>query len=818
MMKFSHLLIGVSFLSLGCIQASAQQASQAIAPIGSPAATITIPGNQLPPPDPKFGGVIKEKASESTPWWAPRVVPPKGAPNVLLIMTDDQGFGAPSTFGGVIPTPSMDRIASAGLRYTNFHSTSLCSPTRAALITGRNHHSVGYGVVGEIATGFPGYDSIIPIEKGTIATILKANGYATSWFGKDHNTPSYQSSQAGPFEQWPNGMGFEYFYGFVGGDASQWQPNLFRNTTAIYPFLNNPGWNLETAMADEAIQHMKQLKEVAPGKPWLVYYVPGATHAPHHPTPEWVKKISDMHLFDEGWNKVREKIFANQKRIGILPEHAKLPPWPKELPEWDSLSWDEKKLFVKQADIYGAYLAYADHEIGRVIQAVEDLGQLDNTLIIYIGGDNGASAEGMLSGTPNEFTTFNGVAVPVKDQLLWYPFWGSERTFPHFAAGWAWTMDTPFKWVKQVPSHFGGTAQGVVISWPGHINDVGGIRRQFHHVIDVVPTVLEAAGISQPDTINGIKQIPVEGVSMTYTWDKANASAASTHKTQYFEMLGNRAIYQDGWVACTTPATLPWELSTKAPPDVITGYDWELYNVVDDPTQSEDLASKMPDKLKQLQEVFYSEAKRYNVLPLDNSTLARWNTPRPSLTAGRTEFAYSGELIGTPASAAPSILNKGYTITAEVEIPQGGAEGMVVTHGGRFGGYGLFLSKGEFGIGRGKVVFLYNLLDLKRTVWEGPELDAGKRTIVFEFRPEAPGLGKGGTGILSVDGKEVTRNKLEHTIPITLPEDETFDIGQDTRTGVALIEHRYDPPFRFTGKINKLTFRLDEEQTTGMKR
>lgn len=815
MMKLGYLLVGVSFLSLGCVQSFAQQASP---PIGSPAATITIPGNQLPPPDPKFGGVIKEKASESTPWWAPRVVPPKGAPNVLLIMTDDQGFGAPSTFGGVIPTPSMDRIAKAGLRYTNFHSTSLCSPTRAALITGRNHHSVGYGVVGEIATGYPGYDSIIPIEKGTIGTILKANGYATSWFGKNHNTPSYQSSQAGPFEQWPNGMGFEYFYGFVGGDASQWQPNLFRNTTAIYPFLNNPGWNLETAMADEAIQYMKQLKEVAPGKPWMVYYVPGATHAPHHPTPEWIKKISDMHLFDEGWNKVREKIFANQKRLGIMPEHAKLPHWPKELPEWDSLSWDEKKLFVKQADIYGAYLAYADHEIGRVIQAVEDLGELDNTLIIYIGGDNGASAEGMLNGTPNEFTTFNGVAVPVKDQFLWYPFWGSERTFPHFAAGWAWTMDTPFKWVKQVPSHFGGTAQGVVMSWPGHINDVGGIRRQFHHVIDIVPTILEAARISQPDTINGIKQIPIEGVSMAYTWDKANASAASTRKTQYFEMLGNRAIYQDGWVACTTPATLPWELSTKAPPDVITGYNWELYNVVDDPTQSEDLASKMPDKLRQLQEMFYSEAKRYNVLPLDNSTLARWNTPRPSLTAGRTEFSYSGELIGTPASAAPSILNKGYTITAEVEIPHGGAEGMLVTHGGRFGGYGLFLSKGEFGIGRGKVVFLYNLLDLKRTVWEGPELGPGKHTIVFEFKPEAPGLGKGGTGILSVDGKEAMRNKLEHTIPITLPEDETFDVGQDTRTGVALIEHRYDPPFRFTGKISRLTFRLDEEQTTGMKR
>jgi len=788
---------------LGSVPASAQQVTGVS---GSPSATTTIDSKQLPPPPPNFGGVIKEKASESTPWWPPRVVPSKGAPNVLLIMTDDQGFGAPGTFGGVIPTPAMDRIAQAGLRYTNFHSTSLCSPTRAAIITGRNHHSVGFGVVGEIATGFPGYDSIIPIEKGTIGTILKANGYATSWFGKDHNTPFYQSSQAGPFDQWPNGMGFDYFYGFVGGDASQWQPNLFRNTTAIYPFLNNPGWNLETAMADEAIQYMKQLKEIAPGKPWLVYYVPGATHAPHHPTPEWVKKISDMHLFDEGWNKIREKIFANQKRLGIMPENAMLTPWPKDLPEWESLSWDERKLFIKQADVYGAYLAYADHEIVRVIQAVEDLGELDNTLIIYIGGDNGASAEGMLNGTPNEFTTFNGVAVPVKDQFLWYPFWGSERTFPHFAAGWAWAMDTPFKWVKQVPSHFGGTAQGMVISWPGHITDLGAVRRQFHHVIDIVPTILEAAGISQPETINGIKQIPIEGVSMAYTWDNANAAAPSRHTTQYFEMLGNRAIYQDGWVAATTPATLPWELSTKSPPDVITGYNWELYNVQDDPTQFNDLAAKMPDKLKQMQDLFYAEAKKYNVLPLDNTTLARWDTPRPSLTAGRTEFTYSGELTGTPPSAAPDIKNKSYTITAEVEIPEGGAEGMIVTEGGRFGGYGLFLSKGEFGIGRGKVVFLYNLLDLKRTAWEGPELEAGKHTIVFDFKSAEPGLGKGGTGILSVDGKEVARNTLEHTTPITFPEDESFDVGQDTRTGVALLEYRYDPPFKFTGKINKLTF------------
>ena len=645
-------------------------------------------------------------------------------------------------------------------------------------------------------------------ENATIGTILKENGYATSWFGKNHNTPSYQATQAGPFDQWPNGLGFEYFYGFVGGDASQWQPNLFRNTTAIYPFQDTPGWNLTTAMADEAIAYMKQLKELAPEKPFFVYYVPGGTHAPHHPTKEWVKKISDMHLFDEGWNKVRETIFANQKRLGIMPADATLTPWPNSLPTWDSLSLEEKKLFVRQADVYGAYLAYTDHEIGRVVQAVEDLGERDDTLIIYISGDNGASAEGMVNGTPNEFTTFNGVEVPVKDQFLWYEFWGSERTFPHFAAGWAWAMSTPFKWVKQVASHFGGTAQGVAMSWPGHITDNGGIRRQFHHFIDIVPTILEATGVKVPEVVDGIKQRPFDGVSMMYTWDQKHAEVPSQRKTQYFEMLGNRAIYDNGWVAATTPVTIPWELSTATPPDVISGYNWELYNVQDDPTQSNDLAAKMPDKVKEMEAKFYSEAAKYDVLPLDNSTLARWNTPRPSLTAGRNSFTYSGQLSGVPASGAPSILNKSYTIKAEVEIPEGGAEGMIVTEGGRFGGYGLFLSKGEFGVGSGHVVFLYNLLDLKRTTWEGPELTSGKHVIEFAFKSDGSALGKGGTGVLSVDGQEVARNSLEHTMPITFPEDESFDVGLDTRTGVALVEYRYDAPFEFTGKIDKLTFDL----------
>jgi arylsulfatase len=855
------------------VAASPAFAQQTTGTPGSPSATTTLSGKQLPPPDPKFGGVIKEKASESKAWWPPRVVPPKGAPNVLLIMTDDVGFGAPGTFGGVVPTPAMDRIAQSGLRYTNFHSTSLCSPTRAALITGRNHHVNGFGVVGEIVTGYPGYDSIILGANGTIGTILKGNGYATSWFGKNHNTPFYQATQAGPFDQWPVGMGFEYFYGFMGGDSNQWQPNLFRNTTAIYPFEGKPPgtWNLTTAMSDEAIQYMKQIKAVAPEKPFFVYYVPGGTHAPHHPTEEWIKKISDMHLFDGGWNKLRETIFANQKRLGVMPPNAQLTAWPKELPEWDSLGLVEKKLFIKQMDVYAAYLAYTDNEIGRVIQAVDDLGQRDNTLIIYISGDNGASAEGMLNGTPNEFTTMNGVPVPVKAQYLWYPFWGSDKTFPHYAAPWAWSLSTPFKWVKQVASHFGGTAQGVAMSWPGHINDVGGIRSQFHHVIDIAPTILEATGISMPETINGIPQRPMDGVSMAYTWDKANANAPTRHTTQYFEMLGNRAIYHEGWVACTTPATLPWALSTATPPDVITGYKWELYNVAADPTQSNDLAAKMPDKLKEMQSLFYQEAAKHNVLPLDNTTLTRWNSPKPNLTGGRTVFTYSGGLTGIPNSGAPSILNKSYTITAEVTIPEDGAEGMIVTDGGRFGGYGLFLSRSFnwwyqaslfrnlglgvlvfglllvwrgrsknwrrlkmsmsyivvicaallvvavfttriVGIGRGRPVFLYNLLDLKRTTWAGPELGAGKHTIVFDFKSDGPELGKGGTGVLSVDGKEVARNSIEHGTPITFPEDETFDIGEDTRSGVAMLRYRYECPFKFTGTIDKLTFKLEPQE------
>lgn len=804
-------------LMLAAVAAGAcPAAADPAAPPGSPAATTTIIGDQLPPPPQPFGGVIERTAPGSKPYWPARVVPPKGAPNVLLIITDDSGFGVPSTFGGVIPTPSLDRIAANGLRYTNFNSTALCSPTRAALITGRNHHSVGFGVIAEQATGFPGYNSIITRDKATIGRILKDNGYQTAWFGKNHNTPAFQASQAGPFEQWPIGMGFDYFYGFVGGDANQWQPNLFRNTTAIYPYADQPGWNLITAQADDAIGYMRRLNALNPEQPWLVYYAPGATHAPHHPTPEWISKISDMHLFDEGWNRLRERIFENQKKLGVVPQDAKLTPWPDDLlKRWEALSPDEKKLFLRQVDVFAAYTAYSDHEIGRVIQEVEDQGKLDNTLIIYINGDNGNSAEGTLVGTPNEVAMFNGVVVPVEEQLkAFYDAWGTDRTYPHMAVPWSWAFDTPFSWTKQIASHFGGTRQGMAISWPARISDKGGIRNQFHHVIDIVPTILEAAGIRQPEAVAGIRQSPIEGVSMAYTFDKANAGTPSTHKTQYFEMFGDHAIYHDGWIASTKVMRPPWDVTGHTLGDP-TMFPWELYDLGRDWTQAEDVAGKNPDQLKEMQELFWAEAARYQVLPLDASVATRLITPRPSLTAGRTQFTWSGELTGTPNGDAPSVLNASYTFTANVDIPQGGGDGMIVTHGGRFGGYGFYVLQG-------KPVFLWNLVDLKRVRWEGAEaLTPGKHTLEFAFAYDGlgaatlafndfSGLGRGGTGVLKVDGKEVARQTMERSLPFILQWDENFDVGADTGTPVN--DADYQVPFGFAGSLDKLTLAIARPQ------
>jgi len=779
-------------------------AQQATGTPGSPSATTTIDGKYLPSPPPAFGGVINLQASDSKPYWPPQVVPPKGAPNVLLIMTDDQGYGVSGTFGGVIPTPSMDRIAKAGLRYTQFHSTALCSPTRAALITGRNHHSVGFGVIAEQSTGFPGYDSVIGPESATIGTILKENGYATSWFGKNHNTPSYLYSEAGPFDQWPVGMGFDYFYGFMGGETDQWTPYLFQNTTQVFPWIGKPGYNLTTDLADEAIAHMRRLNATAPDKPFFVYFVPGGTHSPHQPTKEWIEKSKGK--FDMGWNALRDQIFANQKRLGVIPANTQLTPWPDDLPKWDTLTPEQQKLYAREAEVFAAYAAYTDHEIGRVIQAVQDMGKLDNTLVIYISGDNGTSAEGTTQGTFNQMTAYNAILdIPIAEQMKAYDAWGSEATYPHMSVAWSWAFDTPFKWTKQVASHFGGTRQGMAISWPARIKDAGGIRTQFHHMIDIVPTLLEVAGIPAPVMVDGVAQKPIEGVSMAYTFDKANAGAPSTRTTQYFEMFANRGIYRDGWYACTTPPAPPWLLGTaKLPEDVVNGYQWELYNLTEDYSQANDLAAKMPDKLHALQEAFLVEAAKYNVFPLDNSILPRLIAARPSATAGRTVFTYAGEMGGLPPSDAPSILNRSYTITAEVEIPQDGAEGMLVTNGGRFGGFGFYLLKG-------KPVFVYNLVDLERFRWAGTEaLTPGKHTISFDFTYDGPGFGKGGTGILSVDGKPVANTKVAHTIPFLMTIDETFDVGIDLRTPVD--DGDYQVPFPFTGTLSKLTVKLGPEQ------
>jgi arylsulfatase A-like enzyme len=765
---------------------------------GSPSATTTVDGRYLPNPPTQFGGQIGLSATDSKPYWPPQVAPPKGAPNILLIMTDDAGYGVAGTFGGVIPTPNLDRIAKMGLRYTQFHSTALCSPTRAALITGRNHHAVGFGVVAEQATGYPGYDSDLGVDNATIGEILKDNGYSTSWFGKNHNTPSYQYSLAGPFDQWPVGMGFEYFYGFMGGEADQHHPFLFRNTTQIFPWNEDPNYNMITGMADDAINYLKQLNAAAPDKPFFCYYVPGATHAPHQPTQAWIDKFKGK--FDKGWNVIRDSIFENQKRLGVIPPNTKLTEWPSILPNWDQLTPEQKKLFARQAEVFAAYVAYTDNEIGRVIQAVDDMGKLDNTLIIYIEGDNGTSSEGSMNGTPFDLAPLQGIDIPIEAQMKYYDVWGSAATQPHMAVPWAFTFDSPFQWVKQIASHFGGTRQGMCIAWPARIKDAGGIRTQFHHMIDIVPTILEATGIPAPEMVNGIAQKPIQGVSMVYTWDKANVKAPSTRTTQYFEIFGNRAIYHDGWIACTTPPAPPWLMGTQEMPEVVNGYKWELYNINDDYSESNDLAAKMPDKLKEMQELFLAEAAKYDVLPLDNSILPRVLTPKPSYTAGRELFEYSGELSGLAPSNAPNILDRSYTITAVVNVPKGGGNGMLVTEGGHFGGYGFYILKG-------KPTFTYNLLALGLTKIQGKDvLTPGKHTLVFDFTSDGPGFGKGGTGVLSVDGKEVARQPIPHTIPFIMTLDETFDVGVDTRSGVD--DNDYQLPFRFDGDIAKLTVQL----------
>jgi arylsulfatase len=764
----------------------------------------------LPHPPQPFKGKIDRTAKDSTPDFPKAIEAPKGAPNVLLIMTDDVGWGASTTFGGQIPTPTLDRLAKDGLRYNTFHTTALCSPTRAALLTGRNHHTNASGVIMEMGTGFPGYNSLMPKSSGTVGEILKQNGYSTSWFGKNHNVPDWQTSQAGPFDLWPTGLGFEYFYGFIGGDTDQWHSAIIDGTNAVEAEEQrgpNPK-HFDELMADHAISWIRQQNSLAPDKPFFAYYTPGLTHAPHHAPKEWIAKFKGK--FDLGWDKLREETLARQIAQGVVPAGTKLSARPAQIPSWDSRSPEEKKLYAHMMEVYAASLAYCDSNIGRVIQAVEDTGELDNTIIIYIQGDNGASGEGTLQGMANEVAVAaNGVEESVPYLLSIMNDLGGPTTYNHYPVGWAHAMNTPFQWTKQVASHFGGTRNDLVISWPKHIKQTGEVRAQFSSVIDIVPTILEVAGIKAPTMINGVKQTPIAGTSLVYTFD--DAKAPTRHTTQYFELLANRGIYQDGWMANTTPLQLPW---AKSNPGVRTpnpdDYQWELYHVAEDFSQANNLAAQNPAKLKELQAVFDSEAKKYNVYPLDSDLAGRFDVRlRPSLTRGRSTFTYYPGTIRVPEGAAPDTKNKSFTITAEVEIPDGGAEGVLATQGGRFGGWGLLLMDG-------KPEFDYALSQQpqhKYRVTSNKKLAPGKHTIKLDFQYDGTGYGKGGTGTLSVDGKQVAQGRIEHTIPIRFSLDETMDIGEDTGTPV-VEDYVNKMPFKFTGTLKKVVVELGKSGLT----
>jgi arylsulfatase A-like enzyme len=754
----------------------------------------------LPTPPAPFKGQIGLSVKDSKSDFPQPVHAPKGAPNILVILLDDVGYGASSTFGGPCQTPTLDRLAKNGLRYTQFYTTGVCSPTRAALLTGRNHHSVHTGNIMEFATGYPGYDSVMGKDTAMVAEVLKQKGWNTAWIGKNHNVPDWQTSQAGPFDLWPTSLGFEKFYGFLGGETSQWRPAVFDGTNPVEPYLGNPDYNFDYDIADQAIKWVRTQKALAPERPFFLYYAPGATHAPHHPKKEWIAKYKGK--FDQGWDNLREETLARQKRLGIAPADTQLTKRHAQIQPWDSLNAEQKELYAYMMEIYAGYLSQTDYNVSRVLDAIEQLGQMDNTLVIYICGDNGASAEGTIQGSYNEMTFFNMIAEDYKEILKQKDNLGTWKTHNHYPVGWAHAMNTPFQWVKAVASHYGGTANGMVISWPARIKDKGGIRPQWHHVIDIVPTLLEAIGIEQPSSVNGVAQKPIEGVSMVYSFD--SPKAPSTHHTQYFEIFSHRAIYHDGWVACTTPPASTWEDQTKRyRPDVISGMKWELYNVTEDFSEALNLADKYPDKLRELQYLFYAEAAKYNVLPIDDSGTERMDPSiRPSLTRGRTEFTYFGTVTRIPEGAAPDIKNKSYRIAADVVLPKDGAEGVLVTHGGLCGGYALMLEKG-------KPVFHYNVANVAHyNIAAQNTLTPGKHTVVFDFQYDG-GMGKGGTGTISVDGKKVARGRIDRTVPIRYSMDETFDVGEDTGTPVSL---DYDVPFKFTGQIEKVVINLGESK------
>ena len=796
----SRFMLPAAFIAVGCafgwLAASDHQAELfAQQPKADRPVTEGTP-QVLPRLDFEFKGKVGKTYKDSDPPQFPQPVKaPKGAPNVVLILLDDTGFGQYSAFGGGVPSPTLDKLAAEGLKYNRFHTTALCSPTRAALITGRNHHSAATGVITEAATGYDGYTCVLPRSCGTIGEVLRQNGYTTAWIGKNHNTPAWETSAAGPFDRWANGLGFDYFYGFNAGDMNHWDPVLFENRNLV-PKSADPKYHMTEDLADKAINWTRKVTSIAPDKPFFLYVAPGANHSPHHAPKEWIDNFKGQ--FNGGWDAYREATIARQKKMGIIPQDTKLSARSEGLPAWNTLNDGQKKIYARMMEVFAGYSAHVDHHMGRVIDAVKQLPNADNTIFIYIAGDNGASAEGGLEGSVNENLFFNGFPEKWEDNLKHIDELGGPKWFNHFPSAWAHAMCTPFQWTKQVASHFGGTRNPMIISWPAKVKDKGGMRSQFLHVIDVVPTLYEAIGITPPEILNGIQQKPIEGVSFLQTFtDKA---APETRKTQYFELLVNRGIYHDGWMG-SSRSFVPW-VPVRGEFDPLTA-KWELYNVDKDFSQSEDLAAKHPEKVKELEALFWKEAEKYKVLPLDWRGVERLNAElqgRPSLAGKRDMFVYYPGQIALPDGASPQVLNKSFSVTADIDIPEKGGEGMIFTHGGLTGGYGIYLRDR-------KAHFVYNMLAIERFAIASEALPKGKVVLTVNVAYDGkPGeRGKPATVTITANGQKIGEGKLPKTVPLQFSLGEGVDVGMDTGSAV---DFTYKLPFAFTGKIDKVTVEL----------
>jgi arylsulfatase len=785
---------------LGCLAVTVTVPVAGLAQAGKSPDTPETRGLVLPMPDVETPGVIGRTFKDSTPPKRQWPTAPAGAPNVVVVLLDDVGFGAAGTFGGLIPTPTLDMLAQDGLRYNRFHTTAMCSPTRASVLTGRNPHAVGWGVVSELSTDYDGYIGQIPKSAATVAEVLRQHGYATSAWGKWHNTAVWETSVNGPFDHWPTGEGFEHFYGFMGGEMDQYEPELFENTSHVEPSPSDkPGYYLNEDLADHAIAWMQQEKSVQPDKPFFVYFAPGGTHAPLQVPKPWIDRFKGK--FDQGWDALREQIYARQKALGVIPADAALTPRPSQLPSWDSQTPDQKKVEARLMETYAGYLANTDYQVGRLASSLRQMGQFDNTLFIYIVGDNGASGEGGLHGAFHEMDSFNGVPKDTSWIVQHLDEIGGPKSSPHYPAEWAWAMDTPFQWMKQVASHLGGTRNPMVITWPAKIRQPGGLRSQFSYVADLMPTILEAAGIAAPEVVNGTPQQPIDGHSFLYTFNAADAP--SRDREQYFEMLGNRAMYRDGWMASTTPTRMPWNVLGWGPSALGTEH-WELYHLDDDYSQAHDVAREHPEKLRELQDLFWKVARQNKVLPLDDRFVERLsltndaNQARQSLTTGRTHFVYYAEAVGINEGSAPNLKNRSFSITVKVHMPDTGAEGVLVAEGGAHAGWSLYVNHA------GQPVYTYVFAGQRTTITGASRLPKGEAAVRFDFAYDGGGRARGGTGTLFVNAQPAGEARIARTVPNIFSMNETFDVGIDTKSPVG----DYPRNYRYSGTIDSVTVDL----------